>query len=85
MVDYASLEDELPMCVIVPRYINAEIFAIEHSLNSIFRQNYSNYLAVIYRSDQEKVNKFVSRYLRVNNISASNYKYIKTGDKKAAL
>lgn len=85
MVDYAALEDELPMCVIVPRFIDAELFTLEHSLNSIFRQNYTNYLAVVYSSGKQEIDDFVDRYLRLNNISANNYRLANRSGKKTAL
>jgi glycosyltransferase involved in cell wall biosynthesis len=35
------------MCILVPGYNNNAKFRIEHNLNSIFMQNYTNYKAVI--------------------------------------
>lgn len=85
MVDYAGLEDELPMCVILPRFVEAEVFALEHSLNSVFRQNYSNYRAVIFGSGSPQQQDFLGRYLRLSNISADNYRLVRDSSKKTAL
>ena len=42
-----QVTDEIPMCIVVPGYNNNARFRLEYNLNSIFRQNYTNYFAVI--------------------------------------
>ena len=61
------------MCLIVPSYSNAPLAALGQTLNSIFRQNYTNYLAVIFPSEEARINTLVETYLRRNSINSSNY------------
>ena len=72
--DYAS---ELAMCLVVCGYNNNAKSRIEYNLNSIFRQNYSNYFAVIIDDvSSDGSDLAYRRYLDFFNVSADKYVYV---------
>ena len=44
---FARATEEIPMCVIAPGFNNNARFRVGNNLNSIFRQNYTNYFVVL--------------------------------------
>lgn len=59
---------------------------IEYNLNSIFRQNYSNYFAVIINDASNDGSDFTYRkYLNFHNIPTDKYVYIESHKRATAL
>jgi hypothetical protein len=71
--------------VIVPNYLEVQHHILEYSLNSIFRQNYSNYRVVLFSHSSAATSAFLQNYLRLNNISESNYLFMQTAANRTAL
>jgi hypothetical protein len=75
----------VPFCAIVPNYANLSIHYIEYSLNSIFRQDYSKFVAVIFSSDRKEINSFIRKYLYINSIPTSKYMFVNASTSRTAL
>lgn len=60
----------------MPKYHALPLYVLEHSFNSVFRQNYSNYRLLIYRHSEDSVNSFVRSYLQRHTISPNKYRLI---------
>jgi hypothetical protein len=84
-VDLHTEETELPFCVIVPNYLELPLHYIEYSLNSIFRQDYSHYRAVLFSSPREELNAFVLRYLEAKSIAPERYIFVQSFAEKTAV
>ena len=74
------------MCVIVPGYNNNALFRIEQSLNSLFRQNYTNYYAVIIDDGStDGSDALYRKYLEFYGIDPANYVYYHNQQNKGSL
>jgi cellulose synthase/poly-beta-1,6-N-acetylglucosamine synthase-like glycosyltransferase len=72
----SEITTEIPMCVVLPSYNNNAKFRIEYNLNSVFNQNYTNYLAVIINDvSTDGSDEVYRKYLNFYNISKSVYAY----------
>ncbi len=60
----SEIKYELPMCLVVMSYNNVENDRYKFCLNSIFRQEYSNY-QVIYIDDnsEDKTGEYAQKYI----------------------
>lgn len=77
---------EMPICLVSPSYNNYANFRIEYSLNSIFRQNYSNYRAVIINDGSTDGSAYIYRhYFQFYNINPKHYLYIQNSQRTSAL
>jgi hypothetical protein len=85
MANFMTKEDEPEVCVIVPNYLEVSHYILEYSLNSIFRQTYSNYRVVLFSHPSAATSTFLQNYLRLNNISESNYLFMQTAANRTAL
>ena len=74
------------MCLVVCSYNNNLNMRIEYNLNSIFRQNYSNYFAVIINDASNDGSDFIYRkYLNFHNIPKDKYAYIENHKHKTTM
>lgn len=70
----------------VPSYNNNANFRIEFNLNSIFRQNYTNYFAVIINDASSDGSDLLYRkYLHFYQINPERYVYISNPTRKTAM
>lgn len=61
-------------------------FRIEYSLNSIFKQNYSNYFVVIAANKAEdSSDELYRKYLHFYNISPNKYVYIENTEDQSRM
>ena len=81
-----TVTEEIPMCIVVPGYNNNARFRLEYNLNSIFRQNYTNYFAVIINdASTDGSDELFRNYLRHYGINPHRYVYIENLQRKTAL
>lgn len=79
-------KEELPMCLVACSYNNNANFRIEYNLNSVFRQNYSNYFAVIINDvSYDGTDLTYRKYFDFYNISKERYVYIENHRRKTSL
>lgn len=74
------------MCLIVPGYNNNDQFRIEHNLNSIFAQNYTNYFVVII--DDHSIDESLEtyrKYLAFHRIDKKKYVLLSNRRREGAL
>ena len=71
------------MCLLVSSYNNEAYFKAELNLNSIFQQNYTNYMAIIFNDKStDRSNEIYLRYFEFYNISKNRYIYFNSHMKK---
>lgn len=63
------IEHQLPFCLVIPSYNNAESRLYMRNLDSIFMQDYSNY-HVVYIDDAspDKTGEYVNKYIEEKRI-----------------
>ena len=74
------------MCIIAAGYKNNERFRIEHNLNSIFMQNYTNYkVVVIDDNSPDKSIEMYKKYFEFYRIDKEKYILLSTDKTFTAL
>ena len=74
------------MCVIAPGFNNNARFRVENNLNSIFRQNYTNYFVVLINdASNDGSDELFRKYLHHHEIDPSKYVYIENKHRKTGL
>lgn len=64
--------------MLVPGYNNNVNFRLENNLNSIFSQNYTNYLIVIFDdASTDKSDEIFANYFKFYDINPHRYVYIR--------
>ena len=67
---------ELPICVISLHFNNAKDFRVENHMNSIFTQNYSNYMVVFAdHGSNDGTKDLIQNYLKFYNIKGDKAAY----------
>lgn len=81
-----KIKEEMPICLLSPGYNNEGRFRTEMLLNSVFRQNYSNYFLVLTNDASiDATDEFYRKYLNFHNISKSHYVYRDNSERLTAL
>ncbi len=67
----------MPVCLVVRTYNNNAQFRVEYNLNSIFTQNYSNYIAIIANdASTDGTDLVIRRYFDFFQIPKEKYAYV---------
>ena len=76
----------MPVCLIVRTYNNNAQFRVEYNLNSIFTQNYSNYMAIIANdASTDGTDLVIRRYFDFFQIPKEKYAYVSSKTRNTAL
>lgn len=76
----------MPICLVVRTYNNNAQFRVEYNLNSIFTQNYSNYVAVIVNdASTDGTDILHRRYINFFQIPKEKYIYVSHKTRNTAL
>ena len=74
------------MCIIAPGFNNNAQFRLENNLNSIFRQNYTNYFVVLINdASNDGSDELFRKYINHYEIDPNKYVYLENSQRKTAL